>query len=290
MSENPLDRTVQFVGREGQDRLRAAHVAVVGVGGLGTHVVQQLAFLRVGRLSLIDSEELKSTSRNRYVVSRWDDVGKRKVDVARAYVLEVEPTTDVQTIHESLVSNEAFAAIRGSDYVFGCLDSDGARLVLNELCSAYARPYIDVATEIPPEDPRQFGGRVCVARKGEGCLYCIQDALDRDEAQRVLGGPNFVRDQEQLYGVRAAELPGGGPAVVTVNGVVASLATTEFLLWATGRREPKRLIKYRGESAKVTVSVDSPEADCYYCRSVYGQCERANVERYIAAGMGAWLR
>ena len=61
------DRNVRFFGQSGRDSLGAASVAVVGVGGLGTHVVQQLALLGVGRLVLIDSEEVDETNRNRYV-------------------------------------------------------------------------------------------------------------------------------------------------------------------------------------------------------------------------------
>jgi len=161
--------------------------------------------------------------------------------------------------------------------------------VLNELCSAYKRPYIDVATEIPPDDVRRFGGRVCIADGGKSCLYCL-GVLDLEEARRQLGGPELERDHRRIYGVDAAALPGGGPAVVSINGVLASLAATEFLVWATGAREPHRLLSYRGAQGKVTVSVDPPSLDCIHCRGVFGQGAIANVERYLAAGVGGWLR
>ncbi len=274
MPEHALDRTEQFVGREGQARLRRLSVTLLGGGGIGSHLVQQLTYLRVGRLA---------SSRNRYIGSRFDDpVGMPKVELAARTAAEIEPATEVLQVREGLRSAAAIEAVVSADYVFGCVDNDGTRFILNELCAAYARPLIDVATEIPPEAPMQFGGRVCIAAGGTGCLYCL-DVLDMDEVKRDLGGPELARDHERMYGVPAPALPGGGPAVVTLNGVLASLAATEFLVWATGLRSPHPLLTYHGDSGKVTRSPSAPSADCYYCRSVFGTRERANVERYILA-------
>ncbi len=289
MHDHALDRTEQFVGRDGQEKLRGLSVAIVGAGGLGTHITQQLAFLRVGKLALIDPGLFKASSRNRYIGSRHNDVaGTPKVDLAERLALEIEPATEVRRIPESFVSVDGYEAIVAADYVFGCVDRDGARLVLNELCSAYERPYIDAASEIPPDDARRFGGRVCVAAGGKGCLYCL-GVLDLDEAGWDLGGPELERDHERIYGVRRETLPGGGPAVVSINGVVASLAVTEFLVWATGLRDPHRVLSYRGDLGKFTRATQD-HAECYCCGGVFGQREAANVERYIVAGVGAWLR
>ena len=68
-----FDRQESFFGKAGQEKLRHASVAIVGVGGLGTHVAQQLALLGIGKLALIDHEELSETNRNRYVSARHDD-------------------------------------------------------------------------------------------------------------------------------------------------------------------------------------------------------------------------
>jgi len=67
------DRSIRFFGREGQEKLRNSAVAVVGVGGVGGHVVQQLALLGVRSISVIDAEELAETNLNRYVTARATD-------------------------------------------------------------------------------------------------------------------------------------------------------------------------------------------------------------------------
>ena len=282
MMEDRFDRQVRFFGREGQERLAAARVAVVGVGGVGSHVVQQLAFFGVGAIALIDAKELGTSNRNRLVGMREDDPipGTRKVDVAERTAKAIYRSIGVNKVFDSFVSEQGFAAIVGADYVFGCLDSEGGRLVLTELCAAYAKPYVDVSSDILPGDPVNYGGQVCVAWSGNGCLYCM-DVLDRARAEAELAGPEERRRRAEIYGIHHDLLGDVGPSVVSINGVVASLAVTEFMLGVTGIREPKRLLTFHGRTGKVTVSTDEPGADCYYCKGLWGTGDLADVQRYV---------
>ncbi len=291
---NRFSRQILLFGELGQRQLASCRVAVVGIGGLGTHVVQQLALLGVGELVLIDSQELDETNRNRYVGVRHDDPtpGTLKVDIGERIAHEIDPSIQVTKVPTTLVSKSAFAAIRGADYVFGCLDREGARLILNELCAAYTKPYVDLASEILPGEPPQYGGRVCISWNGSGCLYCY-DELDKEEAQRDLEGPVELKQRHELYGVTMEALERTGPSVVSINGVVASIGVTEFMLAVTGIREPKGLCTYRGNVAKVTVpGLDGglPHDDCYYCEFVRGKGPAADVERYLRAKVGEYLR
>lgn len=276
------DRNIRFFGREGQDRLRTAKVAVVGAGGLGSHVCQQLAYLGVGEIRPIDYEELDVTNLNRYVTAYADDPipGSKKVDLCERLIKRVDPTIVVRKIHAPLRSGKAFEAIRTADYVFGCLDNEGSRLILTELCSAYALSYFDLATEIIPGNEPSYGGRVCAAWDENGCLVCL-DELDLQEAQRDLANPAAKRDVQAIYGVNAGMLDNKGPSVVSINGVVASLGVTEFMLMATGIRAPRRLLTYRGHLGIVAANADKPAADCYYCRGLRGLKEAAGTERYL---------
>ncbi len=139
-----FDRQIAVFGETGQQKIRAASVAVLGAGGLGSHVIQQLALIGVRDFAVIDSEELSDTNRNRYVTARFDDPvpGTLKTDIAERIIKTFDPEAAVRKIPDSLVSMDAFDAIINADYVFGCLDSEGARLVLNEVCAAYTRPYL----------------------------------------------------------------------------------------------------------------------------------------------------
>lgn len=291
MDTTRFDRQTQFFGEEGQIRTGSCKVVVVGIGGLGTHVVQQLALLGVGELALIDAEELAETNRNRYVGVKHDDAipGTRKVDIGERIAKEIDPSIGVAKIFDSLVSEIAFEAIAKADYVFGCVDHDGPRLILNELCAAYSQPYLDLATEIVPGESPTYGGRVCVNHDGHGCIVCL-DVIDVAEAQRDLSGPQMELIDEALYGVNRQNLGRVGPSVVSLNGVVASIGVTEFMAAVTGIRQPIRLAKYYGNTGKVVVSVDPPRSDCYYCNSIWGRGEAADVKRYIREGVGEFLR
>jgi hypothetical protein len=70
--------------------------------------------------------------------------------------------------------------------------------------------------------------------------------------------------ERRLYGVPADSLGATGPAVVSLNGVVASLAVMEWMVWTTGLRSPAPLLEYRGSAGAVFVNKDQPREDCYY--------------------------
>lgn len=291
MTNDRFDRHMPLFGAEGQAKLRQARVTVVGIGGLGTHVVQQLSLLGIGQMALVDSEELDTSNLNRYIGARHDDPipGTPKVNIGERIANAIDPDLTVIKIPDSLVSAEAFAAVMKADWVFGCLDSEGARLVLTELCTAYARPYIDLASDICTDPPMTYGGRICVMQDDNGCLVCHGE-LDLEEAQLELSGPAGQRNREAIYGIQAGALNRSGPSVVSINGVVASLAVTEFMVALTGIRPTKRLCSYRGQLGKVTEKADPALPDCYYCKGIRGTGDRADVQRYIRDGIGAFLR
>ena len=97
MSIDRFDRNIRLFAREGQERVRSASIAVVGVGGIGTHVVQQLSLLGVGGLALIDPQEMDASNRNRYIGARYDDpiviVGAAEMYEARCRRHHVVPTS-----------------------------------------------------------------------------------------------------------------------------------------------------------------------------------------------------
>jgi len=89
--------------------------------------------------------------------------------------------------------------------------------------------------------------------------------LDQAALRAVTETEGQRAEDERIYGMRRAALGGGGPAVVSLNGVVASLAVTEFMVWITGMRTPNPLLVYHAERGIVAISRDGPAAHCYYC-------------------------
>jgi molybdopterin/thiamine biosynthesis adenylyltransferase len=276
-----FDRNIRFFGKEGQVRLRSAHVAVVGCGGLGQHVIQQLAFLGVGNLTLIEDETLSRSNLNRYILARHDDPipGTHKIDLALRALALIDPTIQVHPVRKSLRTREAFDALRHVHTVFGCVDNEGARLVLNEYAKAYGKTYYDVATDVEEDTTLRFGGRMFLVNQAPGCLVCSGE-LDVVAAREDLESEAARRDRAKIYGVDADLLDDGGPSVVSVNGVVASLAVTEYMVATTGIRKSKRHVVYRGNQGIVTLPETATPHYCYYCNTIVGRGAGSAVERY----------
>lgn len=282
MNDSRFERQLPLFGEAGQRKLRAARVTVIGAGGTGSLVIPELALLGVGWLTIVEHDDIEQSNRNRHFCARhYDPVpGTHKADIARRVVLEYDPTIQVAVVPSSLLTRQGFEAVKSADYVFGCVDLEGVRLVLTELCAAYAKPYIDVSSGVEPGNPPLYGGRVCSAIGGNGCLVCLGE-LDVLEASRDLEAPEEQCNREAIYGVDKSLLRRGGPSVVSINGVVASLAVTEFMKLCTGLDRPARLIKYDGRASRVSVSRDEPSSNCYYCTGVWGAGSTEDVERFL---------
>lgn len=277
-----FDRNIRFFGADGQAKLRNAHVVVVGCGGLGQHVIQQLAFLGVGKLTLIEDEALNRSNLNRYVLARHDDPipGTHKIDNALRAIAAIDPSIEVTPVRNSIRSHEAFEALRAVHGIFGCVDNDGARLILNEYAKAYSKEYYDLASDIEEDAGLRYGGRVVRVDQAPGCLVCLGH-IDLAAARQDLESDAARRDRAKIYGVDAEMLQEGGPSVVSINGVVASLGVTEYMVGVSGIRAPKRLVVYRGDRSIVTTGVVESPPSCYFCRTLAGVGASAGMERYL---------
>lgn len=281
-------RHMPLFGESGQQRIRQTRVALVGAGGLGSHVLQQLAFLGVRQLAVIEPDELDDTNRNRLVGAQCHDpAGMDKLAIAERLVRSIDGNPVIEPVHSSLISIEAYEAVKSADVTFGCVDKDGPRLILNELCSAYEIPYIDLASDVLPGEPPEWGGRVVSNWDGGGCVVCL-DEINAEQAGRQIAGPEDANARREIYGIEIDALAGGGPSVVSVNGVVASLAVTEFMAGVTRLRTPLPLLTYRGWNAIVSRRAGLSE-NCYYCHGVRGKGDKADVERFIRHGVGRHL-
>lgn len=270
------DRNIRLFGTAGQDRIAATHVVLAGVGGLGSHVAQQLAYLGVGRFTLIDPDHVELSNLNRLIGATLEDaeLSRPKVEVGRRSILAVRPDAAVEVTTNAIRSAETVRLPDDADVVFGCLDDDLPRLSLTEACSRRALPYIDVASDAGEDDGfLWYGGRVVVSVDGRRCLSCCGELDQRALALASMNDHQRAAD-EAIYGVDRVLLGAGGPSVVSVNGVVASLAVTECLVLITGLREPIGRLTYYGHRGVVTAPEECDSSNCYYCSKLYGSAKK----------------
>lgn len=279
--ESVTDRQERFFGEEGQAKIADCKIAIIGVGGLGTIVCQQLAYLRVGTIYLFEDEELDRTNLNRYVTARHKDPipGTHKNDIAIRMINEIDPSIRVVPVPGTFPSEYAYKKLKEVDYVFGCLDNDGSRQVLLEYCCQFEKPYIDMASDIISK--HEWGGRVFVSFDENGCLHCF-DELDQEEVDARFESPEERKTRESIYGISKDDLDEKGPSVISLNGIIASLGVTEFICMVTGLRPPKRKLTYRGGFGPVSDgSNQRVNTDCIFCKSTRGGRNIVELMRFL---------
>jgi molybdopterin-synthase adenylyltransferase len=292
MDHERFDRQIRLFGRAGQERIADSYIIIVGAGGTGGHAGQQLALLGVRKFGIIDADHATKSSRNRLIGIRPEDIAAEtpKVTIAERMIHAIEPEAEITVVRDSFLSEAGAAELAKATTIFGCIDRDGARLLLNEFACAYDTPYFDVATDTDIEGDRvAFGGRLMVRTGGDACLYCM-DLLDRQAVRRDLSSPERRDEEDMMYGVKRDALGETGPSVVSLNGIVVSLAVTEFMVFKTGvPRLPKRLLRYDGVRGIVNEPKDPARPDCPYCTQT-GDGDRVDWHRHIRAGLGRWVR
>lgn len=271
MTSTRYSRNEALFGEEGQHKISNTRVAIVGLGGLGSHVAQQLVYLGVANFLLIDDDIVTDSSLNRLVGAYDSDVqaGTRKTDSAWRLIQLVTPNAQVRALPVKVEAAEVGPTLKTVDVVFGCFDKDIPRLKLTELCARIAKPYFDLASDTGDDGGPTFGGRVTFCN-GSGCVFCL-GLLDQEEMARESLPAELRHARDRSYGISIDALEDTGPAVVSVNGAVASLAVTEFMLLVTGLGTPVPILNYYGEKQLIRRSIDGPAPNCPYCVGLWNR-------------------
>jgi len=128
---NQFSRTELLFGKDGMDKLARAKVAVFGIGGVGGYAVEALARSGVGSLALFDDDKICLTNLNRQLHATRSSVGKYKVDVAKARVLDINPAIAIET-HKLFYTSETSGQVDLSqyDYVIDAIDTMSGKIEL----------------------------------------------------------------------------------------------------------------------------------------------------------------
>jgi molybdopterin-synthase adenylyltransferase len=265
-----FDRQVRVFGEQGQRRLRRLIVGVVGAGGTGSLTIQQLARLGVGHIIAIDDDVVELTNVPRIVGATEPDVGEAfKVDVAVRHANGLPSIVRIDGIRGNVRDHQVARELRRCDVIFSCVDRHYPRAILNQFAQQYLVPVIDMGVQVKAEADTgrigSAGGRVAVVRPGDWCLWCTGD-ISAEEVRREGLSPH-QRKAEQERGYVGPDIP--APSVISLNGVVSSLAVTEFLqlvLGFAGSEYGRGRRIYRILDGRVSESADQQSADCFVCR------------------------
>lgn len=228
-----------FLGIDSQFRFENIAVGIIGYGGGGSHIGQQLAHLGVVHQTIFDDDVIDETNLNRLIGGWFEDAKKSilKTTIAQRLIEKVLP-------HAKVVKagrwQHSTSLLEKCDIVLGCVDSYDERNQLEAHCRRYLIPYIDIGMDIHSHSNNQYGvsGQVILSMPEAPCMRChgflTEEKLAREAAK---------------YGDI-----GGRPQVVWSNGVLASTAVGIFVDLVTGwsgLRDKKSYIAYDGNSGKM---------------------------------------
>jgi molybdopterin/thiamine biosynthesis adenylyltransferase len=162
-------------GEEGQRKLKDSHVVIVGMGGLGCASATYLTAAGVGHITIVDFDAVELPDLNRQILYWEEDVGRKKVTVAKRKLSRLNPTVEITPIFAKITEQNVHSLINGAQVVVDGLDNSATRLVVNSACIKQKMPYIYggvsrlrgmITTIIPGQTPCL----ACLSPEGTGGL------------------------------------------------------------------------------------------------------------------------
>ena len=140
-----FSRNQRLLTTEDQKQLHRAHIAIVGLGGLGGGVTELLARIGVGNLTLIDGDSFDESNLNRQLLATVANIGTPKATAAGERVQSINPATRVKTHLQFLQADNGYDLLDGIDLAIDCLDTISDRFTLEEICKKRKIPMISAA-------------------------------------------------------------------------------------------------------------------------------------------------
>src|SRR6185436_12655469 len=130
------------VGLEGQRRLKAASVLMIGTGGLGAPTGMYLAAAGIGRLGIVDFDVVEASNLQRQIIHGTSDIGRPKIESARERLHDINPNVEIQTYETRLTSENALELFANYDIVVDGTDNFPTRYLVNDACVILGKPNV----------------------------------------------------------------------------------------------------------------------------------------------------
>jgi molybdopterin-synthase adenylyltransferase len=245
LSDEELERYARHivlpqVGGVGQRKLKAAKVAIIGAGGVGSAVIPALAGAGVGQLTIIDSDTVEVTNLHRQPLYREEDAGKSKGELAAGFVRRLNHFVEARPVQERIGPDNTRALLAGYDLVIDGSDNFATRLAVSDASVALRVPLISAAAV-------QFQGQVGLFRS-KPCYRCfVGDAFDADDCDNC------------------SELGVLGALTATVGSFAALLAINTIV--GIGEEQAGKLHLFDGEKLEWRAIGIPPDPKCRACGS-----------------------
>lgn len=229
------------VGIDGQQRIAAGRVLVIGAGGLGSPVALYLGSAGVGQITIVDDDTVDLTNLQRQIAHTTGRIGQPKVDSIRSAIAAINPHVQVQALRQRVAAADLIRLVAGNDVVLDCCDNFATRQAVNAACVAHRKPLVSGAAI-------RFDGQLSV-----------YDARDDDSPCYACVFPPNANYEE----TRCATMGVFAPVV----GIIGSMQAAEALkmLARVGRPLAGRLLMLDGRAMEWTELRLPRNAACPVC-------------------------
>ena len=244
------------VGEAGQRKLERAAVAIVGLGGLGSPVAIYLAAAGVGRLGLVDDQNVEASNLNRQVIFEECDIGRPKVEAATGRLLLMDAGLRVDARHENIRASNVRDLFADYEMVVDATDAFETKFLLNDAAVLLRKPFVYGSV-------LQWGGQVTTVVPDGPCLRC----LFREPPE-----PGAVQTCEEAGIIGAA------------TGVIGSVQAEEVLKLILGVGTPLsgRIFQHDGLNAQTRITTFPRDPDCPVCSSRARITDLARYEEQVS--------
>lgn len=255
-----MARQVAAITELGQARMGAATIALIGVGGAGSMVGDQVAHMGIGRVLICEADVVKQVNLSRQCAAGPSNLGASKAEVTAAGMRHANPEVTIVIVPERFPDLRSHVLLRDVDLIVSCVDSAATRHEINKFSRRFLIPVIDVGATIRRKDGRleQIAGHSVRILPDGACLEC-EGLTTPALRERELNG----RDIHYWEGDDEIS----APQIMSVNGVLASLAVTEVLRMIAGLTEDRCSRHWRYEALEGEVYARDPIAPgCAVCQ------------------------
>ncbi len=154
--QNQYSRTEMLIGTENIEKLKKSKVAIFGIGGVGSYVLEALARVGIGSFVLVDKDEVDITNINRQIIATHKTIGMPKVEVAKQRVLDINPKAKIEIYQEFFMPETQGILDKSIDYIVDCVDTVTAKIELIVRANKLNIPIISCMGTGNKLDPTQF--------------------------------------------------------------------------------------------------------------------------------------
>lgn len=154
--ETQFSREELLIGKDAVEKLNNSKVAIFGIGGVGSFVVEGLARAGIGKFILVDNDKVSITNINRQLIATHNTIGEEKVKIAKQRILDINPNAEIKIINEFFMPDSKDIFDNTVDYIVDAIDTVTAKIELIQRANKYNIPIISCMGTGNKLDPTKF--------------------------------------------------------------------------------------------------------------------------------------